>query len=161
MRTRVIFLKRQDIGDIGPAPAIDRLVRVTDDTQVLMRLREQFNERILGPVRILILVDVDVLELLLIKREHVRRFLEQLNRLHDQVIKVEHVVLLQLFLIRRIDVRDDFLVWVVTDESSRVLRRTEFVLMVRDHAEERPRLIFFRVKVQLFEHLLDCRQLIG
>ena len=76
MGARIIFLERQDIGDVGTAPTINGLIRIPDDTQILMCLCEKFDERILGTVRILILIDMDVLEFLLIERQHVRCFLE-------------------------------------------------------------------------------------
>src|SRR5205823_6118010 len=48
-----------------------------------------------GPVRVLVLVDHDVLEALLIFLEHVRVAIEQPHRSHQEVIEVERVVLFE------------------------------------------------------------------
>ena len=66
LRAREILLEAQDVGDLGAAPGIDRLVVVADAADVLALLREQAEPEILGLVGVLIFVDEDVFEALLI-----------------------------------------------------------------------------------------------
>ena len=65
-----ILFKPQDIAHLGPAPAIDRLVIVTDATDVLVPSGQQTQPEVLGDVGILILVHKDVAEpaLILLQR---------------------------------------------------------------------------------------------
>ena len=61
-------------------------------------------------VRILVFVDVDVLELVLVFFQHFGRAFKQVDRLHDQIVKIERVVLPQRFLVRFIHFRGGFFV---------------------------------------------------
>ena len=62
LRAREILLEAQDVGDLGAAPGIDRLVVVADAAKVAARLGEQFQPFVLALVGILIFVDEDVAE---------------------------------------------------------------------------------------------------
>ena len=53
----VAVLKGDDVGDFAPAPLVDRLVVVADDTQVRAELREPADESLLQRVDVLVLVD--------------------------------------------------------------------------------------------------------
>ena len=57
-----VLLEAQDVGDLGAAPAVDRLVVVADAAEVAARLGEQPQPQILGDVGVLIFVDEDVAE---------------------------------------------------------------------------------------------------
>ena len=65
-RAGEILLEAQDVGDLGAAPRIDRLVVVADAAEVAALLGEQAQPEILGLVGVLIFVDQDVFEALLI-----------------------------------------------------------------------------------------------
>ena len=71
LRARKILLEAQDVGHLGAAPGIDRLVVVADAADVLALLGEQAEPEILGLVGVLIFVDEDIFEALLIVFEHV------------------------------------------------------------------------------------------
>ena len=66
LRAGEVLFEAQDVGDLGPAPGIDRLVVVADAAEVAARLGEQFQPVILGCVGVLIFVDEDVEEALAI-----------------------------------------------------------------------------------------------
>jgi hypothetical protein len=66
-----ILFEAQDVGDLGAAPGIDRLVVVADAADVLALLGEQAEPEILGLVGVLIFVDQDIFEALLIELQHV------------------------------------------------------------------------------------------
>lgn len=61
-RLRVVLLEVHDVADIGAAPAVDGLVGIADDAEVVVARRENLRELVLRAVRVLILVDEDVAE---------------------------------------------------------------------------------------------------
>ena len=62
-----------------------------------MTVSQHAAQHVLRTVRILILIDVDVLEFLLVKVEDFRHFLEQLNGCHNEIVEVERIVGSQTF----------------------------------------------------------------
>ena len=58
-----IFLESQNISDLGSAPTVDRLVVITDTAQPVTGRRQQPQPNVLSHVRVLVLVDQNVLEL--------------------------------------------------------------------------------------------------
>jgi hypothetical protein len=62
-RRREVQVEAEDVGDLGAAPAVDRLVVVADHAQVLARAGEPAHHLELGAVGVLILVDHQVLNL--------------------------------------------------------------------------------------------------
>ena len=65
-----VLLKVQDIGDVGATPAINGLVVVAHDHEVLVLGGQQVGNLVLDVVGVLILVDANVAEALLILVEH-------------------------------------------------------------------------------------------
>ena len=66
---RKVLLEVEDVPDVGAAPAVDRLVVVADDADVAVLAAEQLDELVLRAVRVLVLVDEDVLKAVAIVRE--------------------------------------------------------------------------------------------
>ena len=60
---RPIFRKAQDVADIGTPPRINRLVIVTDDTQITVVLDKGFGDSVLASVGVLVFIDKDVIVL--------------------------------------------------------------------------------------------------
>ncbi|MNC42471.1 hypothetical protein D3C75_912870 [compost metagenome] len=89
---RIIPLEVQDIGNIRPPPAVDGLVAVAHHADAVVLVGNHFAEHILGPVGVLILVHMDVLELVLVIIQHLGHLFEELNGHHDQIVKVQRVV---------------------------------------------------------------------
>ena len=58
----IIALELEDVRQVGPAPAVDRLVGVAGDAEVGMVDREGPDDGVLGEVRVLVFVDQDVAE---------------------------------------------------------------------------------------------------
>ena len=71
LRAGKVLLEAQDVGDLGAAPGIDRLVVVADAAEVAARLGEQLQPHVLRLVGVLIFVDEDVVEALAVVLEHV------------------------------------------------------------------------------------------
>jgi hypothetical protein len=86
-----ILFEAQDVGDLGAAPAVDRLIVVADATQVAARLGEQFQPVVLGGVGVLIFVDQDVEEALAVGFEHVGMLAEDDQHVQQQVAEVAGV----------------------------------------------------------------------
>ena len=101
----VIFFKVQDVFHVGTTPSVDALIGIADDAKVAKTLRQHVDQTILRFVRILIFVDMNVTEFALIEFERFRRAFKQLDRLHDQIIKVHRLIFLQFVLIYLISTR--------------------------------------------------------
>ena len=57
-----IAFEVEDVADVGAAPLVDRLVRVADDAQVRIILRQTAGDGVLGLVGVLVFVDEHVAE---------------------------------------------------------------------------------------------------
>lgn len=65
-----VLLKVQDVGDVGATPAINGLVVVAHDHEVLVLGGQQVGDFVLDVVGVLIFVDANVAEALLVLVEH-------------------------------------------------------------------------------------------
>ena len=97
-------LELQDVPEVGAAEAVHRLVGVADDADVLVAAGEHEDHLVLGLVRVLVLVDQDVLEPLAVVLEHVAVLAEQHDGLHQQVVEVHRPRLLEAGLVLGVDV---------------------------------------------------------
>ncbi len=61
-----VALEVEDVAQVRAAPRVDRLVVVADDAQVAVLRRERPDPQVLRPVRVLVLVDVEVAPALLV-----------------------------------------------------------------------------------------------
>ena len=86
---RLVALEVEDVAQVGAAPRVDRLVVVADHGQVVVARGEGADPQVLGLVRVLVLVDVEVAPALLVAGEDVGRLVEQADRLEQQVVEVE------------------------------------------------------------------------
>ncbi len=80
------------------------LIGVADDADVLVAAGEHEDHLVLGLVRVLVLVDQDVLEPLAVVLEHVAVLAEQHDGLHQQVVEVHRPGLLEAELVLGVDV---------------------------------------------------------
>ena len=67
-RAGKVLLETQDVGDLGAAPGIDRLVVVADAAEIPARLGEQLQPFVLALVGVLIFVDEDIAEAVAVAR---------------------------------------------------------------------------------------------
>ena len=96
---RKILLEAEDVVDLRPAPAVDRLVVVADAADVALLLRQQPQPEVLRDVGVLVFVDEDVAEALVIIGEHVGVRPHDPQRLEQQVAEVGGVQRAQPLLI--------------------------------------------------------------
>ena len=108
-----VLLKVQDVGDVGAAPAINGLVIVAHDHEVLVLGGQQVGDLVLDVVGVLILVDANVAEALLILVEHLGAGAQQLERAHEQVVEVHRVGGAQAALQLQVDLRGLFVIGAV------------------------------------------------
>ena len=84
-----VALEVEDVAQVGAAPRVDRLVVVADDARLSCLCGEGADPQVLRPVRVLVLVDVQVAPALLVPGQHLGRLLEQPDGLEQQVVEVE------------------------------------------------------------------------
>ncbi len=100
---KMVF-KAQDISNIRATPAIDRLIVITDRTDIAMLRRQHGHQLELDRVGILILVNKEILVAPAMLLKHVRELTPQRNDQQQQVIKVDHVHGFQTRLVAAIDI---------------------------------------------------------
>ena len=161
-RLRVVALEVEDVADVGGAPGVDRLVGVADDADVGVRWRrQQPREHVLGDVRVLELVDQDVLVALLVRLAHVCVVAQQLDRLHQDVVEVEGVVLGEHRLVALVAAGDDLLEVGLATLLRTPPGRMQLALGVRDRGEDGARRVLLRVQAVLGADALHQRHLVG
>ena len=101
-RLRVTLEEAEDVGDRRTAPLIDRLVVVRDARDVPVARAEQLHDLELSPVRILELVDEDVLEPSLEPGEHVRSHAQEPEGVDDLVAEVDRTARRHQLLVLRV-----------------------------------------------------------
>ncbi len=156
-----VVLEAQDVVHLRPAPAVDRLVVVSDAGEVGAFLRQQAKPEILRDVGILVLVHQHVAEALVIGLEHVRVVAEQAQAFQQQIAEIGGVERLQPFLVGRVE-RD-----ALTEGEGRGLALGHLVgmepavLPVVDHAGELARRPALLVDVAVRrDHLLEKAHLV-
>ena len=74
-----MFLERENVGNVGAAPAIDRLVRIANDANVLLLLSQQTNQRELQLIRVLIFIDQQKTKPIIVTVAYLRHVAQQSN----------------------------------------------------------------------------------
>ena len=109
-----VLLKVQDVGDVGATPAVNGLVVVAHDHEVLVLGGQQVGDLVLDVVGVLILVDANIAEALLVLVEHLGTGAQQLERAHEQVVEVHRVGGAQAALQLQVDLRGLFVIGAVS-----------------------------------------------
>ncbi|MNJ36522.1 hypothetical protein D3C77_313130 [compost metagenome] len=120
----------------------------------MMLISQQLAQHVLGAVRILIFIDVNIGEFLLIEVEHFGNFLEQLDRLHDQIVEIQGVVMAKPLLIHHVHFGDDSFE-IVSHFLLIFLRSDQFVLRGADHGLNRLRLKFLRIDIEILHAIAN------
>ena len=155
-----ILLEAKDVGDLGAAPGIDRLVVVADDAEVAARLGEELQPFVLGLVGVLIFVDEKVAEAVAIAVEHVAVLAEDHQHVEQEVAEIAGIEGPQSVLILRVELgaapgREGF-----GFAGIDLLRRPAAVLPAVDEAGELARGPALLVKVCRLDQLFEDAQLI-
>ena len=100
-----MFFKGKDMANVSAPPAVNRLVVVPYDTDVLVNFAERLYKEELRQIRILVFIYEYMLETALIAPLDSEIALEELKRLEEKVIEIECVATTQLVLIMCIYLR--------------------------------------------------------
>ena len=92
LRRGVVVAEREDILNLRTSERIDTLCIVTHNTHPAVVHREAADDDILGIVGVLILIHKDILELLLILRQHIGAVTQQDVGLQQQIVEVHSSV---------------------------------------------------------------------
>ena len=86
------LVKFQNAIDIGTAPAVNGLVRVTHHKKILVVARQQICQLVLLTIDVLVFIDHDVHHALAPFVKLFREFFENVQRRKNQVVKVQRVI---------------------------------------------------------------------
>ena len=156
-RLRIILLKIQDIRNIRPSKRVDTLRIIPHHTQILMRARELLRYHILRMIRVLILINQNISELLLILLQHLRVIPKQVDRLHQQIIKIHRIHLYQLHRIPLIHIRNHPLEGRIPRSQPILCRANQLILRRTNRIPDHPRRKLLRVAFQLLQNKLNLR----
>ena len=159
LRVGKILFELEDVADVRAAPGVDGLVFIADDADVAVFTKE-LHQLVLRTVRVLVLVDEQILVLAVVALADFARRLQQANGFEQQIVEVHRVRLEEFVAIDLEDVRDLFF--------ERIRRREEVLLRI-DHVVLRPGdpskrdagLQLLVVDAEPLERLLDDGLLIG
>ena len=126
----IVLLEIEYVLDVRAPPSVDRLVVVAHGADVVVSGGEVLDEQVLRVVGILVLVDEQVVEPALPRRQHVGMLGEKPHRQEQQVVEVDGVVRAHLGLIFGVEFRDQGGVLLVV-LTSVVLGALEIVLRLR------------------------------
>lgn len=102
----VIPFEVQDVSDIGPAPSVDGLVRISGDVDIGVIERQAPNDHVLSQVGVLVFVDEHVTVFGVKIGAKVLVGSEDRRGVHEQIVEVDGVVSEQILLVDRIDFAD-------------------------------------------------------
>src|SRR3569623_1804067 len=159
LRAREHAIELEDVRRIGAAPAVDRLIVIADDHEVVRLRDERLHHAQLRLVGVLDLVDHHVVEALGPPRARVLVAIPQAHRLDDQVVEVERAERAQRLLILRKHVLRDLVV-VVGRVAFELFGRDERVLRERDPRLDRLRVVATVAVVDRPHRLADDAELI-
>src|SRR5688500_11980508 len=83
-----MLLKTEDMLDFGAAPAVDRLVVVANDADRAMGPYERLNQAELHAVRVLVFIDLHMIEAGLMSFQNFGELVKQRVREQQQIVKV-------------------------------------------------------------------------
>ncbi len=98
-----IAFEVENVADIGSAPLVDGLVRITHDAQVRVVLREPSGDLVLGLIGVLVLIDKDILKAGVQLAAHFLIVFQRQGGQEQQIVEVECVGVAQLLFINRIN----------------------------------------------------------
>ena len=103
---RIVLLEVEDVPDVRAAPAVNTLVRISDDAHVPVLAGQEPDDPVLGAVRVLVLVDEDVAPEAAIPGDRLGDLFVKLHRLEEKVVEVHRADRAQSILVPAEDERD-------------------------------------------------------
>ena len=156
----VVLLEVGDVADVRAPEPVDRLVGVTDHTEVAMSGGELLDQHVLGAVGVLVLVDQDVAEPLLVLGQDVGKGAEKLDRDHQQIVEVHRRRLEQALLVEAVDVGDLLVIEALALVGERLVV-DQLVLGLGDDGFHRLGREALGVELEVLEHQVDQAHRVG
>src|ERR1700680_694141 len=94
-----MLFKLENVLDVRAPPAVNRLIGIADDTDILLLLCQQTNQTKLERVSVLILVHQNVAKAIVVSLAHLRNIAQQSHSLNQQIVKIERIVSLKTFFV--------------------------------------------------------------
>ena len=122
----------------NPMSAIENLTAttlrniITDHTDISVLLCQQIDQLKLYKVRVLVLVHHDIPEFILIIFQHIRVCLEKFYRFHQQIVKIQGIILLEFFLVFPVNLSNLFLPEVRSRLLLKLIRRDPVIFRRRN-----------------------------
>ncbi len=123
----IIPLKIQNIADIGASEAVHTLIIIPHHAQVPVASREEVEQVVLRHIGILILIHHNIAQAALITFEHLGMAAHELDRTHEQIVKIQGRIVLQTPLIQGVDVRHHLIEAKIAGLLQKSVRIHEFV----------------------------------
>ena len=145
------------IAEVRAPKRIDGLVFIPYHEEVAMPARQQFDQLILGGVRVLKLIHQDEVITMLVIVEDVGVLAQHEHRPHQQIVEIQGAGQVQKLLITLIDAGDHLIPIGLDGELGRA---QELVFGPGDGAEDGAGLVAFVIQVQVSKRLFDDLELI-
>ena len=142
------MLKSKNISYICTAEFIDRLVIITDYTEVFIFRGQQAYKFKLCSIGILILIHHDISETFLIVFQNISAVLKKLYGLYDQIIKIQRIISAQSSLIFPIYLSNLLFNKVLTCIQFHLIRCDQFIFCMGNLFQKRTFLCFLGVNIQ-------------
>ncbi len=146
-----VALEVEDVADVGIAEPVDRLVLVAHDHQIAVLGGEQLQQPVLGPVRVLVLVDQDLAERVPPAVADLLEQLERVDRADQEVVEVHRVRGQHPFLVEGVGRGDRLLEGVVAGRLGEGVDVDQLVLGARDLGPDRARRVALGVDPELVD----------
>ena len=89
---RKCFFKIKNVVDIRTSELVNRLIIITDHTEISVLCRQQTDKLELNRVRILILIHHNVLKTILVIIQYFRIGFEKFNSFEKQIVKIQRII---------------------------------------------------------------------
>ena len=160
LRVGIGLLKIQYIADVGAAEAVNGLVVITDDTEIVLGFAlivdmrcQQTDQLKLCRVRVLVLIHENMLKTVLIIGQSLVVGAEHLHGLHQQVVKIKRVVLAQEFLVFRVCPCDVGVGLAADVRGAEVLGTNQLVLRLGDRGKHLLRRELLDINVEMPQNI--------
>ena len=155
-RIRKVLLEVEDVPDVGSSPLVDALVVVTDHADVPVTFREVFDEFVLRPVGVLILVDHDVSEAVAVPFEDRLVLFEKSDRVEKKIVEVHGVVPSEDPVILLVDLVYPFLSRILTERLPVIARAHLAFFACRDRRDDSVHGAVLCIDVEFFHYPSDA-----
>ena len=154
------FLKSQNISDVGAAELVNRLVVISHHAEITVFICQKADKLKLGGIGILILIHHNILKPVLEIFQYIRAGAEKLHCFHNQIIKIQSIVLFQFFLVFLVSQGNLPLGKIGHHVDFVLLRADELVLGRRNRSQNCSFLVHLGINIQALANIFHQRFLV-